>query len=68
MFSKLNIKVFMLLVFAIILSVEPAWAYIDPGLGSMLLQGIIAAIAGLIVTIRLYWHRIQREFNWSQKG
>ncbi len=36
----------------------PAHAYIDPGTGSALIQGLIAAIAAIGVTLKLYWHRI----------
>ena len=36
----------------------PASAYLDPGTGSALIQGIIAAIAAIGVTVKLYWHRI----------
>lgn len=43
--------------------VEPdtavALAYIDPGTGSILVQALIAAIAGIAVTTRLYWERIK---------
>jgi hypothetical protein len=34
-------------------------AYIDPGTGSVLVQALIAAIAGIAVTTRLYWERIK---------
>lgn len=33
-------------------------AYIDPGTGSVLIQGIIAAVAAVGVTVKLYWHRL----------
>lgn len=33
-------------------------AYIDPGTGSALIQGLIAAVAAVGVTLKLYWHRI----------
>lgn len=36
----------------------PAHAYLDPGTGSILLQGILAAIAGGLFTIKLWWARI----------
>ena len=36
----------------------PAHAYIDPGTGSALIQGLIGAIAAVGVTLKLYWHRI----------
>ena len=35
-------------------------AYVDPGTGSILIQGIIGAIAAIGVTLKLYWHRIVR--------
>lgn len=37
----------------------PALAYIDPGMGSMAVQAIIAAIAGVGVTIRLFWQKLR---------
>lgn len=36
----------------------PAFAYIDPSSGSMVLQGIIAGIAAIAVTAKLWWHRL----------
>lgn len=40
-----------------------AFAYIDPGTGSILIQGIIAAIAAIGVTLKLYWHRFITLFR-----
>ena len=37
----------------------PASAYIDPGTGSFLVQGIIAAVLGAAMVIKMYWHRIK---------
>ena len=42
---------------------EPAHAYLDPGTGSIILQGLIAAVAGAMVTARLYWGRIKSIFS-----
>jgi len=42
----------------ILLCALPAHAYIDPGTGSALIQGVIAAVAAIGITARLYWHRI----------
>lgn len=36
----------------------PAFAYLDPGTGSMILQVIIGAIAAALVSIKLAWRRI----------
>ena len=38
---------------------SPAWAYIDPGAGSLLLQLILGGLGGLLVAIRLFWRRIR---------
>ncbi len=35
-------------------------AYLDPGAGSLLIQVLIAAFAGVGVALKPYWHRIQR--------
>ncbi len=45
---------------AIVLAIVslPAQAYIDPGSGSMILQGLIAALAAIAVTAKLWWHRL----------
>ncbi len=40
----------------------PAHAYLDPGTGSILLQGLIASIAGMLVAGRLYWQRVKLFF------
>ena len=33
-----------------------AQAYIDPGVGSMVLQLLLGGVAGLLVVLKLYWH------------
>lgn len=54
--SKL-IGIFGLATALVVISV-PAYAYIDPGSGSMILQGLIAALAAIAVTAKLWWHRL----------
>ncbi len=34
-------------------------AYLDPGSGSFMIQALIAALAGIGVTCRLYWTKIK---------
>ena len=38
-------------------------AYIDPGTGSLLLQGLIAGIAAGAYTLKLYWYRVKSFFS-----
>jgi hypothetical protein len=40
-----------------------AAAYLDPGTGSMILQGIIAGIAVVGFTIKSYWYKIRGFFG-----
>ena len=42
-----------------LLVAAPAHAYIDPGTGSMILQGVLASIAGALLALRLYWSRVK---------
>ena len=44
---------------AALLMVDPAYAYLDPGLGSILLQGLIAAVAGALATVGIYWSKLK---------
>lgn len=50
----------------IIAHTGPALAYLDPGTGSILLQGLLALIAGTTVTVRLYWSKLKRFFSREQ--
>jgi hypothetical protein len=50
---------------ATLFCVGPAWAYLDPGTGSMMLQLLLGGIAGAMVVGKLYWHRF-REFVSSR--
>lgn len=44
-----------------------AYAYLDPGLGSMLLQGLIAGVAAASVVASGYWSRIKGFFARRRK-
>jgi hypothetical protein len=49
---------------ALVLTVGGLWAlpveaYLDPATGSMILQGLLAGIAGAFVVLRLYWKRFK---------
>lgn len=43
--------------------VAPAYAYLDPTTGSILLQGLLAGLAGAVVVLRLYWARLKAFFR-----
>ena len=58
---KLTLSLAILIV-ALLASSE-AFAYLDPATGSILLQGLLAAIAGIAVTGKLYWGKIKAFFS-----
>jgi hypothetical protein len=37
---------------------SPAYAYLDPGTGSIILQVLLGGIAGIAVAGKLYWHKL----------
>jgi len=41
----------------------PAYAYLDPTTGSILLQGLLAGVAGVLVVGRVYWTRVKAFFR-----
>jgi len=43
--------------------VEPAWAYLDPGTGWMILQGLLATLAAAGVAIGTFWTRVKGWFS-----
>jgi hypothetical protein len=48
---------------AMVLQTLPAYAYLDPGTGSMLAQGLIAAFAGGAAFMGLYWRKFLALFS-----
>jgi hypothetical protein len=43
-----------------------SFAYLDPGTGSMILQGLIAGIAVAGFTIKTYWYKLRSMFGKSR--
>ena len=39
-------------------AVEPAYAYLDPGTGNIILQAVLATVAGALVSLKLYGQKI----------
>ena len=43
--------------------IQPAHAYIDPGTGLLGLHVIVGAVAGGLVTLKLYWRKVKGFFG-----
>jgi hypothetical protein len=57
-----------LLVACMAVLTQPAYAYLDPGTGSLLLQGIVGAIAASVTVISLYYSRLKLAFSRLMGG
>ncbi len=51
----------------LLLSSSAAHAYLDPASSSFLLQILLAGIAGLVVILKVYWHRFLALFGIDKK-
>ena len=47
---------------------QPAYAYLDPGTGSIILQGILGAVAGILIFGRTYLHRLKVRLGLSGRS
>jgi len=63
MFIVVSITVFWFL----LVSTIPAYAYLDPGSGSMLLQLLLGGVAALAVILKFYWNRFLSLFRRDKK-
>jgi hypothetical protein len=52
---------------ALLMTTRDAHAYLDPGTGSMLLQGLIAGIAAASVALGGYWGKVKGFFSSTSK-
>lgn len=47
---------------SLLMIASPAYAYLDPGTGSVLLQSIFAGVASVFAVLRIYWQRVKKYF------
>ncbi len=53
----------LLFLFGNVLFISKAYAYLDPGTGSIILQAIIAFFAGLITYCSIYWAKLKNKIK-----
>jgi len=42
---------------------SPAYAYLDPGTGSMLLSAVIGVAAAIALAVKMFWYRLVGLFR-----
>lgn len=42
---------------------QPAWAYLDPGTGSMIISAIVGLFATAGLAVKTYWYKIKAFFR-----
>ena len=57
-----NLK-FLFLIFGLISYTSPAYAYLDPATGSMLVQGLIGGAAVVMSFLSIYWQKVKAFFG-----
>ena len=59
---------FLILASIVCLAVSlPAQAYLDPGSGSLILQLVLSGVAGLILLLKVYWHKLKSILGRSKE-
>jgi len=53
--------------FSLTYFVSDAYAYIDPGSGSIVIQAIIGALVGVVITLKLYWYKLKEKFTKTSR-
>jgi len=57
------VKLLSLIMFLYFIPMDNAYAYLDPGSGSMLLQLLLGGVAGLAVVFKLYWAQFKDSIH-----
>jgi hypothetical protein len=60
---KFHDRAILAALFLALLGETPASAYLDPGSGSMVLQLVLAGVAGGLVALKLTWRRLLAIFG-----
>lgn len=63
---------FFIFILSLFVFPKDAYAYLDPGTGSMLVQVLIGGILGSLYFIKLYWKKlrsfVRKKFNKNKDG
>ena len=52
-----------LVLLSLLMLAPPAWAYLDPSTGSMILSAIVGLFATLALAVKTYWYKLKSFFR-----
>ncbi len=64
----LQLRHILLILIALIVIPQSVSAYLDPGVGSMIWQLLVAVGLGLVFTLKMYWQKLKDRFRPSVDG
>jgi hypothetical protein len=47
----------------LVMLAQPAWAYLDPGTGSMIISAVVGLFATVGLALKTYWYKIKAFFR-----
>ena len=55
------------LALALLLCASPAFAYLDPSTGSMVVSAIVGIFASIALALKTYWYRLKNLFKGKSR-
>lgn len=59
--------IILVLLFATGYFISDAYAYLDPGTGSVVLQALIGVLVGVVITVKIYWYKLKEKILGMSK-
>ncbi|MEW6710482.1 MAG: hypothetical protein AB1403_11720 [Candidatus Riflebacteria bacterium] len=66
-FFKQPFNLLILGVLYLVVMASPAYAYLDPGTGSFIIQMLVAGIAGALFVLKTYWQKFTGFFTGNRR-
>jgi len=63
----MRLKLVLCSVAALMFIETDAYAYLDPGTGSIILQALIAGVAGSLFVVKAYWYKLRSYLGIGQQ-
>jgi hypothetical protein len=57
-----------LCIFSLLIWFQDAYAYLDPGTGSLVLQAVLAVFTGGLFVVKTYWQKIKSKLFSRNKA